>query len=89
VQAVGLRDCTEDSCTVTVRWDLGKCDFVPRIEITQGTIELLTLDNPIVPVGQADVFRVHAPEGELSFITVSVIGRQGPICTANAQINRQ
>lgn len=89
VQVVGLRDCTPDNCTVTVRWDLGKCDFAPRMEFKQGSIELLTLDNPAVPVGQADIFRVRAPEGELSSITVSVIGRQGLICTANAQINRQ
>jgi len=89
VQVVALRDCTPDNCTVSVRWDLGKCDFVPRMEFTQGTIKLLTLDNPQVPVGQADIFRVHAPEGELSSITVSVIGRQRLICSANAQINRQ
>lgn len=89
VRAFGLRDCADNSCTVTVRWDLGECDFVPRIQIRQGEIELLTIDNPEVPVGQADVFRVHAPVGALSLVTVEVVGRQGLICAASAEIDRR
>ena len=89
VQTVAVRDCSGDSCTVTVRWDLGQCDFVPRIQITQGGRDLATIDNPDVPVGQADVFRVNAPAGELSSVTVEVVGRQGLICAASAPIDRR
>ena len=89
VRAFGLRDCTDTSCTVTVRWDLGECDFVPRIQIRQGERELLTIDNPEVPIGQADVFRVDAPVGALSFVTVEVVGRQDLICAASAEVDRR
>lgn len=80
--------CTEDTCTVVVQWDLGQCDFAPRIEIGQGGASIV-IDNPDIPVGQAVVPGVYAPMGRLSSVTVSVIGRKGVICATNAQIDRR
>jgi hypothetical protein len=87
----GQPRCSGSRCSVDICWDLqlAGCDFVPKIEVWQGTQgPLLVETNPLV-ITCREVHDVHADPGVISFATVKAVGRQGVLCQYDVEIDRR